>query len=51
MSLGRRPWTLGHALIAAAVLCFVLVAFGVDVSGVDLLAVGLALGFAGLLTR
>ena len=44
----RMTWGLGQILFLIAVICFVLAAIKLDVS-VNLIALGLAFGFAGFL--
>ena len=41
-----RGFGLSKVLVLAAVICFVLAAFGIDVGKLDLIAIGLAFGFA-----
>jgi len=45
----RGKPTLGRIFLIVAVICFVVAAIGVDVSGLDLIAIGLALGFGSFL--
>ncbi len=51
MTLRRGGWTIGpqRLLLILAVICFALVAIGIDVGPLNLTAVGLALGFASFL--
>lgn len=42
------PFTVSKLLILIAVICFILACFGVA-AGIDLVALGLAFGFAGFL--
>ena len=43
------PFTVSKLLVLVAVICFVLAAFGVQLAPVDLIALGLAFGFASFL--
>jgi hypothetical protein len=51
VTLRRGGWTIGpqRLLLILSVICFVLVAIGIDVGALNLTAVGLALGFASFL--
>jgi hypothetical protein len=44
-----RQWGPSRILLALAVLAFVLAALGVGIGNLDLIAIGLALGFASFL--
>jgi uncharacterized membrane protein (DUF485 family) len=46
---GRGKWTLSRILLLAAVIAFVVAAIGVNVQGLDLVTIGLALGFGSFL--
>jgi len=46
MVFGRGRWTLSRIFLVVAVIAFVLAAIGVSVSRLDLVALGLAFGFA-----
>ena len=45
----RGRLTLSRVFLLAAVVCFVLAAIGIEVRGVDLVAIGLAVGFGSFL--
>jgi hypothetical protein len=46
---GRGKTSLSRILLLLAVIAFVVAAIGVDVRGLDLVAIGLALGFGSFL--
>ena len=49
MILNRGRLTLSRIFLLVAVVCLVLAAVGVNLTGVDLVAIGLALGFGSFL--
>ncbi len=49
MTLGRGQFNVRSLLVLIAVVVFVAAAIGFDVKGINLLAIGLALGFASFL--
>ena len=51
MTLRRGGWTIGpqRLLLILAIICFALAAIGINIRPLDLVAVGLALGFASFL--
>jgi hypothetical protein len=49
VSFGRRSWTASRIVLVVAIIVFVLAAVGVDVKGISLVPIGLALGFASFL--